>query len=384
MPTQPNLFNDDVPNTSNPSSSPDRLALTALKFSAKQLSPAQKRFNQLLKQTETLAQKIDGTRTMVDLHRTVCGHTLAPLEKKRLEFMGQMVRWLDQRLQAKGLTAKQKNIAREILCHLAAQLAAEGDEDMQALHDAHSDESLEDLEKADAADLQNFMEDMLGQKLGDDDMPFDNLDELMRASMARMQAQAQAQQEAQAQRLSKRKKTATQLKAETQAQDADTTLRTIYRQLVSALHPDREPDATERARKTALMKVANTAYERRDLLALLHLQMQAELVDEAHIATMATAKLTAMTKLLKERVAVLQRDLFQIEEQARAEFGLPRYAPLSSASLKKHMLASEQNLHQEIALMQQDLKLVQDDTRFKRWLKQQKAAQEDLDPFDFF
>jgi len=206
----------------------------------------------------------------------------------------------------------------------------------------------------------------------------------MRANMARLQADAQAAQEARAQHATKRKKTATQLKTETQTQDADGALRTIYRQLVSALHPDREPDAAEQARKTALMKDANTAYERRDLLALLHLQLQADLVDDEHIASMANDKLAALTTLLKERVAVLQRELFQIETQARADFGLSRYAPLSSAALKRQLVESELNLHEEIALMQQDLKLVQDDTRFKRWLKQQKAAQDDFDPLDFF
>ena len=384
MPHQPHLFSDDEPAKPAAPSTPDNLALTALKFNTSQMSPAQKRFNQLLKQTETLAQKIESTRVLVDLHRTACARTLGPLETARAAFMGQMVRWLDQRLQAKGLSARQKDIAREILCHLAASLAAEGDEAMQALHDAHSDQTLDEMEKADIADMQSLMEDVFGHKLGDDDTPFDNLDDLMRANMAQLQAQAQAAQEARAQHPSKRKKTAAQRKTETQTQDADGALRTIYRQLVSALHPDREPDAAEQARKTALMKDANTAYERRDLLALLHLQLQADLVDDKHIASMANDKLAALTTLLKERVAVLQRELFQIEAQARADFGLSRYAPLSSATLKRQLVESELNLHEEIALMQQDLKLVQDDTRFKRWLKQQKAAQDDFDPLDFF
>ncbi len=384
MPHQPNLFGDDEPAAPAPSSAPDNLALTALKFSTDKLSPAQKRFNQLLKQTETLAQKIESTRAFVELHRTVCARTLTPLEQERTQFMGQMVHWLAQRLQAKGLSAKQKDIAREILCHLAAVLAAEGDEAMQALHDAHSDLSLDELEKAEAADMQSLMEDVFGHKLGDDDTPFDNLDDLLRANMAHMQAEARAEREASEQHKAQRKKTATQLKNEAQTQDADGALRTIYRQLVSALHPDREPDPAEQARKTALMKDANTAYERRDLLALLHLQLQADLVDDAHIASMAKSKLTALTTLLKERVAVLRRELYQMEAQARAEFGMPRFAPLSSAALKKQLIESELNLREEIALMQQDLKLVQDDTRFKRWLKQQKAAQEDFDPLDFF
>jgi len=382
MPHQPEFFPEAAP--PQPATAPDNLALTALKFSADQMSPAQKRFNTLLKQTETLAQKIDSTKTMADNHRSVCASTLTPLEKEREAAIGQMVRWLDQRLQGKGLSARQKDIAREILCHLAAVLAADGDDDMQALHDAHSDLSLDALEKAELDQMQDLMEDVFGHKLGGDDIPFDSLDDLIRANMAKLQEQAQTRQDAKAQQKGKRKKTAAQLKNEAQAQDADGALRTIYRQLVSALHPDREPDPAEQARKTALMKDANTAYERRDLLALLHLQMQAELVDAEHIAGMAKSKLTALTALLKERVAVLQRELYQIETQVRAEFGMSRYAPLSAVTLKRQMLESERSLRGEIALMQHDLQLVQDDTRFKRWLKQQKAAQEDFDPLDFF
>ena len=97
----------------------------------------------------------------------------------------------------------------------------------------------------------------------------------------------------QAARRSRRPPSARQLKAQEQAQDAKAALRSIYRQLASALHPDREPDPVERERKSALMSQANAAYERGDLTALLQLQLQAEQVDEAHIAQMADDKLAA-------------------------------------------------------------------------------------------
>ena len=63
---------------------------------------------------------------------------------------------------------------------------------------------------------------------------------------------------------------------------------------------------------------------------------------------------------------------------------MSRCAPLSSTALKKQLVESELNLGHEIALMQHDLNLVQEDTCFKRWLKQQKAVQSDFDPLDFF
>lgn len=393
MPTQPSPF----PNNASPA--PDappvgaRVALSALKFSTGQVSPAQKRFNQLLKQTETLASKIEAVRALADSNRPLFNQILTPLEQQRTVLMRDMALWLGERLKRKGLTARQQDSAREILCDIAASLAMAGDAAMQELHDAHSDESLEEQEKAEAARMKMFMEGMLGEEISDDEAAFDTLDELMRASMAKMQAQASAEQEAHAQRQSKRKKSPAQLKAEAEAQDANGALRTLYRQLASALHPDRETDPHEQLRKTALMKEANAAYERRDLLALLHLQMQADLVDGEQVANLAKEKLAALTALLKERVNVLRHELFQIEQQTKDEFDLPLYAPLSAASIKRHLVESERDLREDIAMMQHDLQQVQDDKNLKRWLRQQQQdgldkqvifAMDHMDDIDYF
>jgi hypothetical protein len=346
MPKQNQLFSDTAPTATSASQ-----ALTALKIDASQLSPAQKRFNKLLAETETLAARIDNTRRAIDAHRIASSNTLTPLEQEKTGLLRQMVVWLDQRLQRKGLTAKQKHAARDILCDMAAEMAYAGDEAMKKLHDAHSDQSLDELEKDDAQLMQSFMEGVLGQKINTDGAPIDNLDDLMRAAMANAQKHDEAQQVAHAAHQSKRKKTPKQLKEQAQAQDADGALRSIYRQLASALHPDRETDPAEQTRKTALMKEANAAYERRDLLALLHLQMQAELVDAAHIAGLAKEKLAALTALLKERVTVLQREVYQLEMQAREEFDLPLYGNVTAVTLKNHLRQSEKELLSDIATM---------------------------------
>jgi hypothetical protein len=389
MPHQSNLFQDDQAPTPATPAPGGQLVSSALKFGAGPMSPAQKRFNQLLNKTETLAKQIEEAVKLADAHRMVFARTLAPLENERTSLMRQMAVWLDARLKRKGLSAKQKAIATDILCHLAATVADTGDEAMRKLYEAHSDTSLEDDEKAMAAGMKMFMEDMLGVYVGDDDTSFDSLDDLLRASTAKMQEKAQAEAAARAARQSKRKKSAAQIKAEAQAsaqkEDATGALRTIYRQLVSALHPDRETDHAEQLRKTALMKEANTAYEKRDLLGLLQLQLRAELVDASQMASMAKDKLAALTALLKDRVAVLSAELVDVEMQLVGEFELPMYMPLNATSLRQYLAEREQDLTEEIAMMKQDLVLVQDDARFKRWLKQQhQAAQDDFDPVDFF
>ena len=65
-------------------------------------------------------------------------------------------------------------------------------------------------------------------------------------------------------------------------QDASRSLRAVYRQLASALHPDREQDERERQRKTRLMQRVNVAYGKQDLLQLLTLQLEIEQIDHTH------------------------------------------------------------------------------------------------------
>ncbi|HEY5579816.1 MAG TPA: hypothetical protein VIK56_01445 [Rhodoferax sp.] len=366
-------------------------ALTALKFTQGALSPEQQRFNKLLAKTETLARNIETTRALADTHRRVSEGTLRPLEGQRDALMRDMVLWLDERLKRKGLTAKQKRSAAEILCGLAAGLAMAGDEVMQQLHDAHSDMTMAEQEKAETAEMHKLMENMLGQKIGDG-QSFDSMQDMMQASLKQMDGMAQDQQaqedahaQAHAAHMARRKKTPSQQKAEQEAQDADGALRTIYRQLVSALHPDRESDPHERERKTGLMKDVNAAYERRDLMALLQLQLRAALADGEMIANMAREKIAALTLLLKERVLVLTHEMYGIKGQMRAEFGLAPHEQVSAPSLKRCLQEDQRDLQDQIAAMSGDLHRVQDDAEFKRWLREQtEMSQDDFDPFGDF
>ena len=375
MPHQTDLFSGDAPHDSA-SSSPGKKAsgpgnaLTALKFVDGKLSPEQLRFNKLLAKTETLARRIEDIRQLADAHRPLHASSLRPLGDARNALMREMALWLDARLQRKGLSARQKDMVAEMICALAIGPAMAGDEAMQQLHEAHGHQSLAEEEKRMVDDMQQFMHGMFGTKVGDG-QEFTSMEEMLRATLAQAQAHDEAQKQARASRQEKRKKTARQLQQEQQTQEADGALRTIYRQLVSALHPDRESDPHEQQRKTGLMKEVNAAYERRDLLALLQLQLRADLADGEQIAHLARGKIASLTLLLKERATLLERELQEIEAHAMAEFEMPFYATLSAAGLHQQLLAQKRQLEDEIAMMKDDLQLVQDDTQFKRWLRDQ-------------
>ena len=150
-------------------------------------------------------------------------------------------------------------------------------------------------------------------------------------------------------------------------------MRSIYRQLASALHPDREPDPVERERKSALMSQANAAYERGDLTALLQLQLQAEQVDEAHIAQMADDKLAALSLLLKDQVKTLEGELGDAEMRLSVELGIPVGARMKEALLTRLLQEEQEELAHVVSQMQDDLVRVRDDAQLKLWLREQAA-----------
>lgn len=382
MPYQPDLFADDT--LADPRQTQNNSA-TALKLAAQdsRLSPSQQRFNRLLDRIEKIKNQIVEAQAISDAHRPVYHLTIAPLREQHRTLTREMVLWLDGRLERKGLSANQQRIATMILCNLSEQLAAQGDEEMQILHDKHSAESLEEKEQAAISGVREMMEDILGKPLADDE-PLDNLHDMFNAGMAKLREAAEAEQEARQARARKRKPSAAQLKAKAEEQEAETTLRKVFRQLASALHPDRENDPDERARKTTLMSEANAAYDRRDLVALLQIQLRTELTDTASIAKMAEEKIASLTRLLKQQVQELESELHHRRHAARNEFGLGPYETVSITSLQRNLSREETFLTQDLHAMQQDLQRIQDDKFFKRWLKDQNQPSHtaSLDDFD--
>ena len=184
-----------------------------------------------------------------------------------------------------------------------------------------------------------------------------------------------AQREA---RKAKRPTTQRQEDAQLKDQDANTALKTIYRQLASALHPDREADPEARQHKTALMGEANVAYERRDLLALLQLQLRIEQVDNITVGRMAQSRLIALSRLLSEQSKALKSGLDKAAIQLSDVFSLPPGSRVSEARIVESIEAERQSLQAVIDQMQSDAAQVRDEAQLKRWLKAQASRLKEM------
>lgn len=350
--------------------------LKVLPRGREKLSPAQQRFNKLLARVDNLGRQVQNIQRLVDAVRAPHLERVSGLERRITQTQTDMALFLHERLQRKGLTAAQKKSVRSILESLLQVLEPE-DEDspLAALRSVYFPPEEQALSLQDAKrQVLDAMEATLGRPLdleGLDDI--DSPEELLASVMRKVQDERQAEEDRQAKRQAQRPTTAKQRKAQEQAQDAKTALRTIYRQLASALHPDREPDLAERERKSALMSQANAAYERGDLVTLLRLQLQAEQVDEAHIARLADDKLAALSLLLKEQVATLESEVFEAEMRASAQLGIHVTATMDEAMLSRRLQYAQEDAERIARTMQADLERVHDDAQLKLWLREQAA-----------
>lgn len=385
MPDTSNLFADFGPEFAP---KPARLEVVAGLVIANMGKPtaAQKRFNKLIASIEAARAESETLRRVVDAQRPAHHQLMHQLSTEIFQLRKRMAVFLDQRLQAKSLTANQKQQATRILLSLCDQMEHLEDKDIQVVLERYrTPQDLAEREREDelaAKEAKDFMEGYLGKGFtGGQD--FKSPEDVLKAAIEHARAQEAAREAKRGARKAKRAPTARE-QAETHAQlNAQSALRTIYRQLASALHPDREVDAAERVRKTALMSEVNAAYERKDLNALLRMQLQFEQVDSSKPAALSDEKLLAMCLLLAEQHKALLEDIQSQRMELAHDFGYAPHVRFREDDLLEAMLYQQQSLKDEAAFMREDLGDVQDDKAFKAWLKEQtrvtKAAQREAD-----
>ena len=385
------LFGDQGPEFSP---QPDRLEVVAGKVVATMNKPSavQKRFNTLMERIATEQGLADVLRHAIDTHGPVHRQAMHAINTESQALCKRMVLMLHQRLQAsgkpKGLTPSQKQQAIRMVLGLCGQLEALQDPEIDELMARYSppeddDDDDDELGQDDPASLE--MQAMLEAELGGDfaqGRTFDSPEAMLQAALEharqKEQAQAEKREAKRAARKAQKGTNAKEIAAEQKQLDAQNALRTVYRQLASALHPDREPDEQERARKTTLMSTVNAAYERKDLSTLLRIQLEAAQVDASKAGTLSQERLKAMCDLLAEQVKSLEMDNLQLRRGMEFEFGYPSYVRFKEAEFLATLNEVRESMQGDIDHMRADIARVQDDKELKAWLKEQTRANKAL------
>ncbi len=364
------------------------------------LTPTQQRFNALLARIEQLSGDIERLQAWSDRHRYAHIQALRESVQLAQSHRKSLLLFVHERLQTAELTDRQQGMARGLVRGLIAQLAASADPQVQALADVYvSEEDTQEAaqEQAEAAQrMRERIEEALGRPLNKPKQ-YQTPQEMLQAGMRQWQHQQEADEARKSAKRAARKAQKDAQKKNTAAEKGDlppkalsaavakSAIRTIFRQLASALHPDRETDEQERLRKTGLMSEVNAAYEKNDLTTLLRLQMQVNQVNPQSVARMAHDQLMAMTVLLKEQVAALEEDLDQLQSRLSRELCVNVLAQAEEAEMTQSLQRLQADQRHVTDSLEADLRRIQNDAALKRWLKEQwqlaKAQVQDTDGF---
>jgi hypothetical protein len=301
-----------------------------------------------------------------------------PLKRRAQAIGAELVRTLDQALLRNELGPRHRNAAAQCLCEHAETLADDGDAalaaEMAKLHDRHSRETLAAKKRAMAEALRAELETHFGGPLMGVDGAA-NRDEVLHVARQQWQRDREVTREKRAARVQARQARQGAVESGALATDPAVEWRRLYRQLASALHPDREPDADLRAHKTQLMSEANTAYASGDLVTLMRLQRDLDLIPAEGLRDAGDERLASLTMLLKRQVADLERERAERQSALAHEAGLPARVVARPDTLQRHVQAGVEQLQKRVAELEASLEQCARPDGLKPWLNRRLAAQ---------
>lgn len=357
-------------------------------------SRAQTTFERLIREIHQWRERLQQWQQHEVRFRQRVAEELEPEQQRYCEKCREMAFLIDRLLTdpppGRPLGKQQRAKLAGLLQNLAQSVLAEAPDDAEliALFDRYSEVSHQTLVAEDMAQVRGILAE-LGIELNEEgfgaDKPMD-LDTLLKRTAEQMFAQQQqfeqdAQQreaEAAARRQAGRSAAARKRAAAAEArkaqaeQEVSQSVREVYRKLASRLHPDRETDPAERERKTALMQRVNQAYEARDLLTLLTLQIEIEQISTDDIASLSEQRIKHYNQVLTEQRDELQAEVMQFVmrfgDMVRPD--LPLHASVITPQLMEAELGAQiRDLRVKIATLDEDLTHFHDRRYLGLWLK---------------
>lgn len=355
------------------------------------MSNAQKTFNRLSKKIAKQREQLGAWKTTVPLYQEKYVREFDPLLQSFDEHRVELVHIFDRLYADKIFSKTDRTKLQHLICAMAADLLDSGDhEELKEIYNRYSGSDYDAEEEQDNQEIRSMMESMLGVELGDDidmrtpDEVFDHVSKQLYEKLYQDVPDMEHQAPSHSSRKKSAKVSAREARLQAEAQQVSQSIREVFRKLASTLHPDKEPDPKERARKTELMQRANSAYSNNDLLSLLELQLEIEQIDQAAVNSISEDRLKHYNKVLKEQSAELQQELDMVEMSFRAHFDFSPYGALSPTMAFTMLERDIAQIRQDIAGLKDDVELLQDPKNLKKWLKAYKIVRRpvfELDPF---
>ncbi|MBB4126323.1 hypothetical protein GGR77_001613 [Xanthomonas translucens] len=334
-------------------------------------TPARKRFGALIERLERTRVQLRAWHEALPRWEQRFHEQVEPLLQARDAAQAQLLRELDAAHAAYKLSKRDRADLSELICQLAALLLQDGgDDELKRIHDRHGPIGFEQG----LAESEAMPTSLIGEEFGltEEELRHVQSPEALYAQVQeRLQAQ-QAHAAGRAQQRAKRRRAGAGKTAESVA-DPQQARRALYRNLVAALHPDREPDPQQRDRKTALMQRLNQAYRDDDLLTLLELQLEIGQLDQAAIAAMAEERIRDYNSMFATQLQQVEQELAQLVDDFMARYGLYEERRPQPQRLDALLAQFKRQLQDEIRQCAEDRAAVRQPDALKQWIKLERA-----------
>lgn len=355
------------------------ITIIPIRCAAKELNPAQKRFNNLtkgLRQDKALLKKWIETHSQLKIE---FAQKTIPLSQEIETLRLNLLILLDKNYTNKALTTKQKEKLHAFIQHLADTCLSFDETGIaEEIHDRYNDVSAAEISQANDTALKDGLETLFGVDLGDD---FDFHSE---TAFADFFGKINERQESVASK-QKREQKAPKAKKKSDNQIIESqSIKEVFRQLTKVLHPDREMDEVKRVQKSELMQRANLAYKKNDLLSLLELQFEIEQFNQKNLDNLATEKLLAYNRMLQSQRKQIKEEIQLLKYRIGHELDIPPFYKTPDDAVF-YFNREVIQLHAIKSQMTEDLNSFSDIRSFKQWLnslKQSRIPLKDLDIVD--
>ena len=353
---------------------PSKIVTIAQKSGPEILSKEQKLFKRLIKKIDAQRVQLHAWQATVPLYQQKHAAELMPLMDAFNEQRVRLVHLFDGVYDNKIFSDTDRRKIADLIGSVAGDLLARKDPDpvLKSIFNKYHHADFDAQGEEDKAEVKAMMQEMFGVEV-DEDIDLNDPEKLILLMAEKARAMHERDAAAALDKNAKRKKTTKQLareaKLEEEEKNISQSIREVFRKLASALHPDREQDAEERLRKTALMQRVNVAYGNKDLLQLLELQLEVEQIDEAMINTLSEERLKHYNQILKEQSKDLEIEAAQNEIMFRARFQIDESSILAPAYLMAMLECDIRDLRGRIKDIARDLQDFEQVKKIKAWLK---------------
>jgi len=304
----------------------------------KRLTPAQRKFNQRIREIEELRGRILKQQQRLDEYLEMHTRRIRPLEQRLADQAIQLIQLLFPHFTSgqviKKKARRQRALLRDAILSCFEELMdTRGPElppELVPVFESVNGASMEEIRQQDFADMREAIEEEFkraGAKVDlsglDPSLPPDELRARLE-ELDRMSRKLDSEQAGGSGRTSK-PKGRREMEAEARERELEELrkkdIATLYRQLAKMLHPDLEQDPARRSEKESAMKDLTTAYKANDLHALLRLELTWITREGADVDQLSEQKLHVYNQVLQEQVEQLTTDLERVHLH-------PRFSPL--------------------------------------------------------